>query len=182
MDEKKAFESLIVTANEKMEAVQQEGAGYFEEGDTVKVRQAVEKVEAIQALIDHIQQLHQKWNQLFPPSVPETSIDREVYVQTSPGIKTSQEKYRIPILQALVEMDGGGKTGKVLDRVGELMADILNDFDWERLPQNRDIRWRNTAMWERLDMVKEGLLKDQSPNGIWEITESGRAYLKNRMR
>ena len=60
MDEKKAFESLIFAANEKMEAVQQEGAGYFEEGDTVKVRQAVEKVEAIQALIDHIQQLQSK--------------------------------------------------------------------------------------------------------------------------
>lgn len=98
--------------------------------------------------------------------------------RTPPGIKTPQEQYRLPILQALVEMGGKARTGRVLDRVSELMAGILNDFDRERLPQVRDIRWRNTAMWERLEMVKEGLLSDQSPDGTWEITKAGIQKLK----
>ena len=29
-------------------------------------------------------------------------------------------------------------------------------------------------------MVKEGLLKDDSPRGTWETSEKGRAYLKEK--
>lgn len=56
------------------------------------------------------------------------------------------------------EMGGKGHTGLVLDRVGELMKGITNDFDREQLPKQRNFRWRNMDMEERLDMVKAGLL------------------------
>jgi len=40
------------------------------------------------------------------------------------------------------------------------------------------VRWRNTAQWCRHTMVQEGLLKRDSPHGIWEITEKGRQALE----
>ena len=33
--------------------------------------------------------------------------------------------------------------------------------------------WENKMQWERLKMVKEGLLKSDSPRGIWELTPRG---------
>jgi hypothetical protein len=180
MNPKEAFDTLIKTANVELEKTQQAGAAYFASGDTVHIREAADRVERIQSLIQALHQLQGQWKQLIPyqtPSAPPLPFDPPKQ-RTPPGLKTPQEQYRLPILQALVEMGGKARTGRVLDRVGELMAGILNDFDRERLPQGRDIRWRNTAMWERLDMVKEGLLSDQSPNGTWEITEAGILKLK----
>jgi len=43
------------------------------------------------------------------------------------------------------------------------------------------IRWKNRALWERLVMVKDGLLKSGSPRGIWEITEKGREFYKRNL-
>jgi len=40
------------------------------------------------------------------------------------------------------------------------------------------IHWRNTAQWCKNTLMQEGLLKSDSPKGIWEITEKGVEYLK----
>jgi hypothetical protein len=47
------------------------------------------------------------------------------------------------------------------------------------MPSNdKEIRWKNSARWSRLQMVKEGLLGDKSPYGFWEITPLGRQVLE----
>ena len=61
----------------------------------------------------------------------------------------------------------------VLKRVEEKMKSLLGDVDYQNLPSGGDIRWRNTAQWERLVLVKDGLLKDDSPQGIWELSDKG---------
>ena len=61
------------------------------------------------------------------------------------------------------------------------MKDILNKVDFELLPSGNDYRWRNTACWARNTMIKEGLIKKDSPRGIWEITEKGKIYLKEHL-
>ena len=38
----------------------------------------------------------------------------------------------------------------------------------------KTIAWINNAQWERFLMVKEGILRSDSPNGIWELTEDYR--------
>jgi len=60
-----------------------------------------------------------------------------------------------------------------------LRISMLSDFDRELLTERHDIRWRNTAMWVRLEMVKAGYLSNQSPRGVWEITDEGKKYLAN---
>lgn len=182
MEAKESFASLLKVAATELEKVQQEGATYFASGDTAHVREAADRVEKIQAVIHAVGKLKDLWENALPIEVPVIRSQRieEVHQRTPPGMKTSQERYWLPILQALVEMGGKGRTGLVLDRVGEIMKEILNDFDRERLLKQRDFRWRNTAMWARLDMVKDGYLSNRSPNGTWEITEEGLKYLKNR--
>jgi len=61
---------------------------------------------------------------------------------------------------------------------GRLIKPVLRDVGYLPLASDPDIpRWRNTAQWARHSMVKEGLLKADSPRGIWEITDAGRASI-----
>jgi hypothetical protein len=94
------------------------------------------------------------------------------------SMKTSQEEYVIPILKAIEQLGGRGRSREVLDIVYETMKSIFNSIDLEKLPSGSDIRWRNTARWARNTMVNQDLLKNDSTRGIWEISEKGKNYLK----
>jgi restriction system protein len=88
------------------------------------------------------------------------------------GERTPQEDFRQPILRSLYEKGGSGKTAEVLARVEGIVGDKLTDADRATLKQG-EVRWRNTAQWERNVMVEDGLLKKSSPRGVWELTEKG---------
>ena len=89
------------------------------------------------------------------------------------GQKTPQQAYRRPILEALHELGGSASVVDVLRLVEGKMKPLLIEVDYQKLPSGVDIRWRNTAMWERFNLVKEGLLKSESPDGIWELSDKG---------
>lgn len=75
-------------------------------------------------------------------------------------------------------MGGSGKVINVLDRVGQIMKNILKKPDYESLASGNDTpRWRNAARWARNSMVNEGLLKNDSPRGVWEISDKGKEFL-----
>ena len=85
------------------------------------------------------------------------------------GLRTPQQAYRQPILEALNELGGSGPVDHVLEMVEKKMKPVLNEVDYQKLPSGVDIRWRNAAMWERFNLVKDGLLKSGSPTGVWEL-------------
>jgi len=94
------------------------------------------------------------------------------------GLKTPQSQYKIPILQVLTDLEGRREANKILEKVYEKMKELLNPIDLQVLSSGTDFRWRNTAMWAKNMMINEGLLRKDTPRGIWEITEKGKNYLK----
>ncbi len=69
----------------------------------------------------------------------------------------------------------------VLDRVLQSMTDTLKDVDYEPLASEPDMpRWKNAAQWARNSMVKEGLLRNDSPRGVWQISEAGVRLLRGQ--
>lgn len=94
------------------------------------------------------------------------------------GLKTPEDAYRKQILSVLVSMGGRGEMSTVLERVYERMKPVLNQYDREPVPTGTAIRWRNTAMFCRAQLKREGLLKADSPHGVWEISEAGRRWLR----
>ena len=106
---------------------------------------------------------------------------KQIKSKIKKGLKTPQSQYRIPILQALTELGGRGEANEILVKVYEKMKDILKPIDLQDLPSGTDFRWRNTARWARNTMINEGLLKKDSPYGVWEITEKGQNYLKEHL-
>ena len=77
--------------------------------------------------------------------------------------------------ETLVELAGGGKVADVLELVQMRMKKMLKKVDYQPLASDpSNLRWRNTAQWSRSIMVHDGLLKADSPRGVWEITDAGR--------
>jgi hypothetical protein len=81
------------------------------------------------------------------------------------------------ILSALVELGGRASGDSVIDRVGEKLEGVLTPADREMLPSGVDLRWRNRVAWQRFNMVRQGLIRNDSPRGVWEITDKGRQWL-----
>jgi hypothetical protein len=59
------------------------------------------------------------------------------------------------------------------------MRATLKDVDYEPLTADPDMpRWKIAAQWARNSMVKEGLSKNDSPRGVWQIIEAGIRFLR----
>jgi hypothetical protein len=125
--------------------------------------------DVIRRLLDDAEKIEQEVGQ-------QASDDRHRAV---PGSILPEQEYWLPVLQALVEAGGAARANDVIDRVGALVADRLTEADYESLKIG-EVRWRNRVRFARLRMRERGLLKEDSPKGIWEITKEGRRYLNER--
>ena len=81
-----------------------------------------------------------------------------------PDEKTPNSAYRQPILDCLRQMGDVGRAADVLECVERKLTGQLRDVDYE-LTATGKLRWRNAAEWERRAMVREGLLRADSPWG-----------------
>lgn len=93
--------------------------------------------------------------------------------RASPGSILPEKEYEGPILAELLERGGSGHATEVTDAVGERLADRLTPQDREPIGDG-DLRWRSRAQFARLALKKQGLIADDSPRGIWELTDEGR--------
>lgn len=142
----------------------------FDQAQTV-----LDKAKQVTAIQQKVRALREEW-QALNSSVYEPP---RLKPKPKPSPLTSQEAFRLPILEALVAFGGKARVQKVLIKLEELMGHQLSETDWQTLPSNkREIRWRKAAQWSRLQMVKDRLLADNSPYGVWEITPLGRQVLE----
>ena len=93
------------------------------------------------------------------------------------GLKTPQGVYCIPILHALVALGGEATLEAVLEHVQATLAGQLNAYDLDTLADGKTVRWINTAHWARNALREEGLIRDDTPRGVWGISEAGRKWL-----
>lgn len=178
-----AFEMLLEEVENEVEFVNSAGARAFQQGDYERVDAARGHALELSEFRDEIARLRTKWRTLgerFDPEADDdedTKTERRNLGRLQRGVRTPEEAYRLPILEALVELDGSGKVRDVMERVERKMQDVLNAVDYEPLPSNpNQQRWYNGGQWARNTMRQEGLLKDDSPRGTWEISEAGRRH------
>jgi Mrr N-terminal domain len=94
------------------------------------------------------------------------------------GNKLPQKEFRTPLLETLSELGGSASTAEVRRILEPKMAPRLSDADYQ-LVSSGDPRWWNATCWERNDLVKEGLLRNDSDRGVWELSSRGRALLES---
>lgn len=88
------------------------------------------------------------------------------------GKRTPVDAFNYPIGQTLLEMGRKGRVNKVLPVVERKMKQLLGEIDYQRLKYGQ-IRWQNTAQYARKNLVLGGFLRNDSPRGVWELTEEG---------
>ncbi len=94
--------------------------------------------------------------------------------------RTQERDFRLPILEALDELGGRARAEEVRPTVERRMRGKLRPDDHGTLPSNGEVRWWNSAKYERKHMLRmqPPLLNPSSPHGWWQITDAGREYLR----
>ena len=169
---------------EEERRIRGEGAAAMQSADYDTATAVIEFAKHLLAFQKKVEELVSEWDVLenlrdtASPEVQEI-VSKRFFGKRKKGEVTPHAAYCRPILEALVEMGGSGKTRTVLDRVGEIMKDTLKPVDHEPLKSDgKSIRWRNTAQWARHKMVSESGRMKKSKNGIWEISDKGRKWLE----
>jgi hypothetical protein len=126
--------------------------------------------------------MEENWGSILVGVLPnDTKKNNTKRTHLSPGVKTPNEAYRIPILKSLIKLGGSAKARDVLEIVEIEMRDRLKAVDYELLSSGR-ARWKSSASWERSTMKDEGLINPESPHGTWEITDKGRSFLEKNVQ
>lgn len=177
-----AFEIVLEEIEAVANGFNEAGAEAFHRSDYEKARQAIEEATRLGEFREKVRTLQKEWANLFAQRVRgrRKTARRRGRGRLPRGLRTPEDAFRRPILEALVELGGRAPLPDVLDLVEAKMGGVLKPHDYEPLPsQPRSIRWRNTAQWCRNTLVREGLMKSDSPYGIWEISEQGRKALSS---
>ena len=86
--------------------------------------------------------------------------------------KLPQREFREPLLKVIYDFGGSAQMRDVLPVLKERVDSRLLPGDFERVSTG-DERWWNAACWERSELVKEGYLRNDSPRGVWALSEKG---------
>ncbi|BCB96158.1 hypothetical protein JZK55_10800 [Dissulfurispira thermophila] len=172
-----AFEILLEEIEEVFNIISKEGEDVFKTQDFDKARYLIESGERLKSFREKVRLLQKEWQSIFSGRVKASHRKRKEKSKLKKGLRTPEDEFKIPILEALIELGGKAEMKAVLKKVYSKMKDRLNQYDLSPLPSNpKQARWENTAQWARNTMVSEGLLSPDSPRGIWEITEKGRNF------
>lgn len=92
----------------------------------------------------------------------------------SRSLNTGRIALREQIIQALMKLGGRAPSADVTEEIRLQLAPKMlpGDMTWRasaRMPV-----WQNNVHWERLKMVKDGVLRSDSPRGVWELSERQR--------
>ncbi|MHB1416397.1 MAG: winged helix-turn-helix domain-containing protein [Chloroflexota bacterium] len=88
------------------------------------------------------------------------------------GNTTPQMAYKDPLILALGSLGGSSQASRVVEAVGLMMKDRFTEDDKGQLDSG-PVRWETNVRWAREYLKIEGLLKPDSPTGIWELAEEG---------
>ena len=170
----KALTVFRTQIQDRMEDLQEDSKQLIDQGHFEKAQGILQQAQALKALLTDLDAWARRFDTLV---VPIQDSDDET-PRLRKGLKTPQSACRIPILRTLVTLGGEADMDVVLERVQALMGDQLNAHDLDTFADGKTIRWRNTAQWARNTLREEGLIRDDTPRGVWGISEAGKKWLK----
>ena len=176
-----AFEMLLAAIEEEIDLIETVGSKAVENSDYEGAQKAIDRARLATSLRTKVSAVRQEWEAISPvqqrsPEEVSMRTERRNLGRLQRGTRTPEIEFRQPILSVLDELGGSARINVVLDRVEQLMKGTLKEVDYEKLSSNIP-RWCSTARWAWNSMANEGLLKQDSPWGVWELTEAGRAAL-----
>lgn len=105
---------------------------------------------------------------------PETASIKKSRAKRSKSPKTDKAILRRLIIDGIKELGGSAHKRDVFELVEKIYEGRFLPGDFDYLPDGKRISWKNYSEWEVTSLRKEGLLKSDSPRGIWELSEDHR--------
>ena len=184
----KSFDNLINSMDELLPVLDQQGSKLVEKHHYQEARETISKAEMVMSLQNKLNALKDDWLGLGLATDEPSPADKEASKKVSPETEkqfrsqshTSSKEFRIPILQALVNLGGSAKRKLVFDELEKIMGDQLSENDWKPLPSRKRVsRWQRIATNTRTNLREDGYITVDANQGIWIITEKGKAFLNN---
>lgn len=88
---------------------------------------------------------------------------------------TPPKVYEQPIIDILRQLGGSAPAKEVRRILLETMGSKLSAADLEVHKKYKEVVWWNRARWARQALVTAGVLRSNSPNGIWELADNTNA-------
>ena len=95
----------------------------------------------------------------------------------APGLP--EKTVREPLMDVIYERGGSASGRDVYPALRERMKHYMTPGDFDRI-NSGDNRWRSTVKSAREDLVQEGYLRDDSPRGVWALSDAGVALVESR--
>lgn len=179
-----ALDVLAAEVREEILRIRNEGAEAMRKGDYATAKSVIEFAGGLEQFAGNVEKLVGQWHAIsrqhdVEPEPVKAIVGKSFFDKARKGTITTDKELELPLLQALVMLGGRAKTKDAIDQVGKLMEGKLKPKDFELLKSGTDtVRWRNKVMWARNNLVNDsGLMKGDSPFGIWEISDKGRGEL-----
>jgi len=85
--------------------------------------------------------------------------------------RTSKEALRLLIIQSLESRHGKATVSEVKADLSKFLDGKLLAGDLEYRQDGKTLVWLNNVQWERLQMCRDGLIRNDSKSGVWELAE-----------
>ena len=86
---------------------------------------------------------------------------------------------REPLMEVIYERGGSAQGRELYPALRERMKRYLTPRDFHRMNAGDD-KWRKSVKAVRDHLVQEGALRDDSPRGVWTLSEAGLALVESR--
>jgi hypothetical protein len=93
------------------------------------------------------------------------------------GRRLALKQFRGPLLEALYRHGGKAYSHEIRATMERMMAPLLSDADYE-LVSNDLPRWWNSTCSMRNQLIEDGLFRNDSQHGVWELSKQGRTMVK----
>lgn len=127
----------------------------------------------LEGFLEALRGMSAAWEELVA-KLPETGVTSEEEDPEYSPSAIPQSHYWKPLVEALKALGSSAAAKDAIAKVGEIMADRLQDVDRELL-RTGQVRWIVNTRFARNLLRVLGLLRDDKP-GIWEFTEAGRRF------
>ena len=92
----------------------------------------------------------------------------------------SAKAFREPLMEVIYERGGSAQGRDLYPALRERMKRYLTPGDFDRMNAGDD-RWRKSVKAVRDHLVQEGKLRDDSPRGVWALSDAGLAQVESRL-
>ena len=182
-----SFSGLINLFDEILPVINKHVSQLLKEQRYQEAGELITKAEKIVIIQGQIGDLKEDWSRLDVSaiesallSVGDLQRDMEPLVnQFKAEPHSSYKVFRMPVLQALINLGGEAQRKQVLIELETLMAYQLTENDWHTLPSDgKSIRWHKIATHARTSLLNEGYITVDVKKGSWAITPEGKKALE----